>query len=153
MSRRASIALFLVAITLLLFAHFAEAQVNHETLHERDDLIGTSWWVEDIDGKGVVDRSRTTVAFPEPGKVLGSSGCNRYAGSAEFNGETLGFGPLAGTRRACPEALMFQETRFYGAMDEVRSWWIDPDTGLLHLRNEAGDTVLRAVHLEEGDEA
>ena len=43
-------------------------------------LTGTSWWVEDIEGGGVIDNSRVTVEFVEDGRVAGNASCNRYMG-------------------------------------------------------------------------
>jgi heat shock protein HslJ len=116
-------------------------------------LLGTQWWIEDILAAGVVDRSRTTIAFREDNRVAGNSGCNRYTGGFEMDEKKVSFTPLAGTMMACPEALMSQERSFYQAMDQVTNWEIDPQTRLLHLRNEAGDTIIRASRLAEGEEA
>lgn len=120
-----------------------------DQLDQLDPLTGTSWWVEDIGGGGVVDRSRSTVEFFQAGRVAGNSGCNRYSGGYERNGEALSFGMLAGTMMACPEALMNQERRFYDAMSQVTAWRIDPRTDLLHLLDAAGETVIRASRLPE----
>ncbi len=114
-----------------------------------DPLAGTAWWVEDIQGGGVIDNAHTTVEFAEDGRVGGDGGCNRYMGSYERDGDALSFGRLAGTLKACPPALMNQERRFHGAMEQVRGWRIDPRTGLLHLLDEAGDTVIRAARVRE----
>ncbi|MEE4175674.1 MAG: META domain-containing protein [Xanthomonadales bacterium] len=111
---------------------------------DTDPLTGTSWQVEDIAGGGVIDRSPATVVFPEPGRVAGNSSCNRYMGGYEREGDALTFGNLAGTMMACPEALMDQERRFYEAMDRVTGWRIDASTGLLHLVDGSGETVIRA---------
>ncbi len=137
MSRRASIALFLAAIVLLLVAQVADAAPD-------DPLLGTEWWVEDIDGGGVIDRSHTTLHFVAAGRVAGDGGCNRYMGEAVRDGADLTFGRLAGTMMACPQALLNQEQRFHDALGRVRSWRIDARTGLLHLQNDAGETVVRA---------
>lgn len=111
---------------------------------DADSLTGTSWLVEDIAGGGVIDRSAATVEFPEPGRVGGNASCNRYMGGYELDGDSITFGNLAGTMMACPEALMNQEQRFHQAMGSVTGWRIDSDTGLLHLLDEAGETVIRA---------
>lgn len=118
-----------------------------------DSLTGTNWRVEDIDGGGVIDRSPATVQFPEPGRVAGNSSCNRYMGGYEQDGASLTFGNLAGTMMACPEPLMAQEQRFYQAMNQVTGWRIDPQTDLLHLVNEAGDTMVRASRMAAEDAA
>jgi heat shock protein HslJ len=120
---------------------------------DSDLLTGTSWQVEDIDGGGVIDGSPATVQFPEPGRVAGNSSCNRYMGGYERDGQSLSFGALAGTMMACPDSLMNQERHFYEAMEQVTGWRIDPQTDLLHLVNEAGDTIIRASRLPAEDPA
>jgi heat shock protein HslJ len=123
-----------------------------ETMTQNTDpLTGTSWSVDEIDGEGVIDRSQATVEFPEPGRVAGNASCNRYMGGYERDGESLTFGNLAGTLMACPEALMNQERRFHQAMGQVTGWRIDPATELLHLVNEADDTMIRASRMPAED--
>lgn len=117
-----------------------------------DTLTGTHWWVEDIDGGGVIDRARTTIGFFEEGRAGGNTGCNRWNGTVTIDGERIAFGPAAATRRMCPPALMDQEQRFLDALTRVESVEIPP-TGLLHLKDASGETVLRAARLREGEEA
>jgi heat shock protein HslJ len=111
-------------------------------------LSGTAWWVEDIAGKGVIDSSHTTIQFTEDGRVAGSTGCNRYFGSAEIEGSDVSFGSLAGTRKMCAAALMDQETKFFQAMENVTSWEI-AETGLLYLRGADGNNLLRASQTDD----
>ncbi len=111
-------------------------------------LVDTQWWVEDIDGKGVIDRSHTTLHFIEDGRVAGDTGCNRYSGSVEISGTSISFGPMAGTRKACAPALMDQEMKFYQAVAKVVSWEV-PGTGLLHLKDADGNTLIRAGRVQE----
>lgn len=147
MSRKWSITLFVVAVSLLLVA--AVSDPSKEAPGAQDPLDGSQWWVEDILQGGVIDNSRTTVHFAEPGRVAGSGGCNRYTGAYERDGASLSIGPLAGTRRACIPALMDQEQRFYQAMARVVAWRIGPETDLLHLLDENGETVIRASRIED----
>lgn len=106
-------------------------------------LTGTSWWVEDIAGQGVIDMSHTTIEFPQDGKVGGDTGCNRYFGSVEIAGSKMKAGALAGTRKMCPPALMDQERDLFQAMGKVASWEL-AETGLLYLRDANGVDLLRA---------
>lgn len=103
-------------------------------------LVGRTWVVEDIGGGGVIDRSRATMGFDPAGRVYGSGSCNRYNGPATLTGETLSFGALAATNMACPDALMMQERRFFGALAEVSRFDID-DTGALVLLGPDGPLV------------
>ncbi|PWS35783.1 hypothetical protein DFH01_19590 [Falsiroseomonas bella] len=104
-------------------------------------LVGPVWIAEDIAGRGVVDRSRTSMSFGADGRVSGLGGCNRYNGGYTLDGASLRFGPVAGTMMACPPALAEQEQRFHAALAQVRGWRIA--NGLLHLTDEAGGTVIR----------
>jgi heat shock protein HslJ len=98
--------------------------------------------VEDIAGQGVVDRAQATIQFFGDGKVAGDTSVNRYQGQAKIDGAKIDVGPLATTRRAGPQALMDQETKFLKAIESVKSFRIKP-TGLLFLLNDSGDAVLR----------
>jgi len=119
------------------------------SMNTKVSLTGTSWWVEDIAGKGVVDMSHTTIEFPEEGKVGGDTGCNRYFGGVEIAGSNMKAGLLAGTRKMCAPALMDQEMALYQAMGKVTSWEI-AETGLLYLRDADGVNLLRASKMDPG---
>jgi putative lipoprotein len=116
-------------------------------MDENQSLAGTSWWVEDISGRGVIDMTHTTIEFDADGRVSGDTGCNRYFGSVEFTGPEISFGPLAGTRKACAASLMDQEMNFFQAMGKVSQWEV-AETGLLHLRDADGVTHLRSSKTE-----
>jgi heat shock protein HslJ len=140
--------LLLVGLAMIAFGQFSDASEPVAAMAEHK-LWGTHWWVEDIDGHGVIDASHTTIGFPEPGRVAGDTGCNRYMGNVEFDGESLEFGPLAGTRKACHEPIMNQESRFFAAMARAVGWAV-ADSGLLHLLDADGHTVIRAWRIEDG---
>jgi heat shock protein HslJ len=139
--KEASVTIDNIRLTLLV-----ERQIAQE--NEVLSLIGTSWWVEDIVGKGVVDMSHTTIEFPEEGKIAGDTACNRYFGGVEIEGTNLTVGALAGTRKMCSAALMNQEQAFYQAMGEVVSWDA-AETGLLYLRDADGVALLTASRIEQ----
>ena len=105
-------------------------------------LYAQPWLVEDIGGRGVVDKAQTTMQLAEDGSVSGDTSVNRYQGRATIDGNTISCGPLATTRRAGPPALMDQESKFLKALETVKSFRIEP-TGLLSLLNDSGDTVIR----------
>jgi len=139
-----------MALTILTLTACAKdtRQQDKQAIQNQPSLTGTSWWVEDIAGKGVIDRSHTSIEFTEDGKVAGSTGCNRYFGSAEIDGSNISFGPLAGTRKMCPASLMDQEMKFFRAMGNVKSWEI-ADTDLLQLRDVDGKGQLRASRTDD----
>jgi heat shock protein HslJ/uncharacterized lipoprotein YbaY len=104
-------------------------------------LTGRTWVVEEIGGMGVIDTARATIAFEAaPGWVHGSGGCNRYNGAATLTGEGLSLGAIAGTMMACPEAIMVQEQRLFGALGAVTGFDLD-ETGALVLRDPDGPLI------------
>jgi heat shock protein HslJ len=140
---------FALLMTISISACTADtAEEESKPMNENTSLTGTSWWVEDIAGKGVIDMSHTTIEFGGDDNVSGDTGCNRYFGSVEIQASELAFGPLAGTRKACAAALMDQEQKFFEAMANVTGWEL-AETGLLHLLDQTGTSLLRASRIEE----
>lgn len=105
------------------------------------DLTVREWVVEDIDGRGVVDNSRTTLTFDPRGQIAGRAGCNRYTGSYQLQGARFEVKGLATTRMICVPALMDQETRFLKALEAASTWRLQPDGSLL-LTGPDGRKVL-----------
>ena len=103
-------------------------------------LQGAVWVVEDIDGAAVLDGSRASLNLGSDGRVSGSGSCNSYTGPYTLSGDSLTFGNLASTRRACEPALMQQEQRFFAALAKVRRFEFAPDGALL-LRGEPGGAI------------
>ena len=110
----------------------------------RDLLIGPSWVVEAVMGRGIVDASRATLDFRPDGRLVGRAGCNRYTAAYELTGEGLTIAPGASTRMACAEALMDQESRFFKALAEVARFDLDA-TGALLLLAVDGTVAIRAT--------
>lgn len=108
---------------------------------EAEDTPHGAWIAEDIGGKGVVDRVRTTLELRADGSAGGSGGCNRFRGTFEFTRDTIRFGAIAGTMMACPPAVMDQEQRFYKALENARGW--KKEQGKLLLLDGAGTAVAR----------
>ncbi len=96
----------------------AAAAAPTERIPEATELVGV-WVLEDLGGRGVMDVAQTTMGFDGEGRVSGSGGCNRYTGSYTYADGELAFGPLAGTKMMCPEAVMDQEDRFHRALGAI----------------------------------
>lgn len=114
---------------------------------EFPSLPGTTWQIEDIDESGIVDRSMITLQFTAEGGVAGNSGCNRYFGNVELQGDQLSFSQLGNTRRACVPALMQQEQRFLVAMQSVGSYQVDERDFLLLFDTDNAQR-LKAVRIK-----
>jgi heat shock protein HslJ len=105
-------------------------------------LTGSPWEATAVNnGRGgvasVVGGSTLTARFAD-GQVAGSAGCNRFHGPYALDGTALLIGPLASTRRACPEpaGVMEQEAAYLTALAKVATWSIEGDR--LQLRDAGG---------------
>lgn len=84
------------------------------------DLAQTEWLLEDLGGKGVLDRAQATLAFSGDNKVTGNGSCNRFFGNVEIHGDSIKFGTLGSTRMACgSEALSTQESNYLAALQNA----------------------------------
>ena len=81
-------------------------------------LRGSEWRLVRL-GETPIE-AEATIAFASDGTASGNSGCNRFSGSLEEDGETIAFGPLASTRMACPDPQMSVETGFLQALGTAR---------------------------------
>jgi len=106
------------------------------------------WLAEDIDGGGVIDRLQTTLELNADGIVTGTGGCNRYAGSANIDGNTITFRPMASTRMACSAAAMNQEYKFHRALENVKGWRVDQPRRKLMLLDKSGFDLMRFSRME-----
>ncbi len=128
-----------------------------KTMFSDDEPAATSssipqdvdWVVEDISGGGVIDRSNAFVRFDSENRVAGSTGCNRFFGSATIDGNKIMIGGLGMTRRACAEALMNQETRFTETLSRVTRYKHNAVSGLLYFLDESGTTIIRMSRSQE----
>lgn len=55
-------------------------------------------------------------------QINGTSGCNRYNASYEASGDEISFGPIGGTKMACPEPAASTETRFLQLLEGVATF-------------------------------
>ena len=108
-------------------------------------LKGTRWLLEDLAGRGVLDRLQSTLVFGEPGRVSGQGGCNLFNGAMTLEGDRLALGPLATTRRACEPAAMDQEARYLAALAGARRLAREGPWLLIH--GAVGDPPLRFTQM------
>lgn len=115
----------------------------------REELANTEWLLEDLGGSGVVDRVRTTLRFDGLTRITGEGGCNRYfaqlqnAIESEISTADLPFkvGAIGSTRKACPPAVMNQETRYFRALE--RSQRMSLDGSFLLIYSEGSKQPLK----------
>jgi copper homeostasis protein (lipoprotein) len=90
-------------------------------------LVNTYWKLMRLGGAaatvGEGQREPYFILQIDGQRVAGSGGCNRLMGSYAVEGDRLTFGPLGGTRMACPEG-MEQEHAFHAALGKTATWRI-----------------------------
>lgn len=105
-------------------------------------LQGTSWSAVGVNnGRGgvtsLVAGSAISARFAADGRVSGETGCNAFHGPYALDGSRLRIGPLATTRRACPDGrLTEQEAWLLAALGRVTTFSVEGDE--LELRSEDG---------------
>jgi heat shock protein HslJ len=92
------------------------------------DLTAQGWILSTIMDQSLVPGSSITAQFTSDGKVSGSAGCNRYSGTYTVSGNSLQLSsPMASTMMACEQALMDQESAYFKALGEVKTFSISGD--------------------------
>jgi heat shock protein HslJ len=107
-------------------------------------LTGPEWVVEDIDRRGIIDRSRVTLNFREDGRLDGRAGCDTYTARWQLDGESLRIVDVAPSgARACAAALAGQDGRFLARLATVTGFAIDETRGLLLTDGRGGSLLAR----------
>lgn len=95
-------------------------------------LADTQWVLTTLGGNTPITGTQITLNFGDDGRVSGTDGCNRYMGSYTESGDSLTFGPLAGTMMACPEDITAQAAVFGVALQNTETFTMtDSELSLL----------------------
>ena len=103
---------------------------------------GVDWQATGINnGQGGVVSTATTqlaTATFSDGQLSGSGGCNRFTATYEIDSERISIGPVASTRKACPEpeGVMDQEQQYFQALENATTYRLSSDR--LELRDDNG---------------
>ena len=73
--------------------------------------------------------AKATLTFPEEGRIAGSAPCNSYSGTMTVPYPWFEAGPIAATKRACPD--LAEESAFFAALDAVTLSEVLGDTMIL----------------------
>lgn len=103
-------------------------------------LLAATWIAEEINGAPSAEKVVSWMKLTAEGRAQGQGGCNSFSGSYKLDGGTLSFGPVASTRRACPETQMSQEDRFFATLGAVKSGRIED--GKLVLTDLEGNALV-----------
>lgn len=109
-----------------------------------EELFAGDWVVTGYFRPGAITSTingTTLTATFDAGRISGDSGCNRYSGPYELEGNDITIGPLASTQRACVDlAVGQQETEYLAALEMARSYRFDAGT-LTLVRADGGIAV------------
>lgn len=114
---------------------------------EPPTLLGRDWQVVSVgalQAETAADHLSWLRIQPEEAQtsVNGYTGCNSMRGSARLQDNTLSFGPIAITKRYCPQTAAIESALLAG-LREVQSWSIVGEQ--LQLLNANGAVVITAV--------
>ena len=119
--------LFLIPAITALFL----SACKDETISGYADT-GASWSLVEVDG--VAFQAKATLGFPEKGRIVGNGPCNSYSAAQSAPYPWFDTGPIAATRRACPD--LPSETTFFDALAQMSIVEVSGNT--LILSNEDG---------------
>jgi putative lipoprotein len=109
------------------------------------DLAGSDWRPTAI-GTAAWTGGDAFVRFEGEGRIAGHSGCNGFFGSYRLAGDAIEIGPLASTRKACPEPVMSDETALLHALEAARGF--ARDGTLLTLTDGTGKPAASFVQTD-----
>lgn len=104
-------------------------------------LVGTSWRVVEIEGRGVLEGVESMLSFESARRIAGQAACNRYFGDLDIGEGRIRFRPMGTTRIQCPPDVMDQERRFLSALGAATSF--RREGGELVLLDDAGRVLAR----------
>jgi D-alanyl-D-alanine carboxypeptidase len=106
------------------------------------DLNGTSWTLLEPNGDQPAPADGgVTISFQE-GRISGFGGCNNYTGSfslGDVNPFVMTTGPIAATKKSCPDPVASQETAFFTALEGVSQWGYEFGRLGLYYKNDGGE--------------
>jgi len=136
---RANLTRLALGAALVISVPLAAAAQDEATTPE-----GVEWHLAGyaVDGEiGIVPWHIGPTLLLEDGAASGSTGCNRFTGTYELDGEALTFDPaVAMTRMACPDDQSAVEDGYMAGLPETATWAIED--GFLSLADADGDHIL-----------
>jgi heat shock protein HslJ len=99
----------------------------------------TEWRLAEVNGETVAisGKGQPSLILDTARKMAsGFAGCNNFFGSYTLDKNSLKFGPLGSTRRACPENESALEASFLNALERCRRWKIGDGALLLIVDDE-----------------
>jgi putative lipoprotein len=112
-------------------------------------LTNTYWKLVELNGAAVEpgEGKELHMILRGEDQVGGYAGCNQFKGSVTVTGDGLSFGPIASTRRMCPD-VMQQEDAFLQALENAQRFKISGED--LAIADASGEVTMRfaAVYMQ-----
>lgn len=137
------------ALLVVLFLISAPVLAQPGRDSDQRGLTGIEWRLVSLGPAGseadVVAGTTITLRLGDDGRASGSTGCNSYSGTYEVRGDTISFGRLVSTRRAClDQNANQQEQRFLSLLEAASSFRLSPNR--LTVFSDRGRNVLNFVN-------
>lgn len=130
-------------------AESSAAAPESETMKPDVTLTNTYWKLVELNGGAVAlgEGGELHMILRGDDQVGGYAGCNQFTGSVTVTGDGIAFGPIASTRRMCPDG-MAQEDSFLQALENASRFAIAGED--LAIENAGGEVTMRfvAVYME-----
>ena len=135
-------------MVLLTTTLVVQAQTDRSLSTDQRVLTGTDWRLVSFGPAGaetdVIAGTTVTLKFGDDGRANGSTGCNSYSGSYQVRGDSVAFGRLISTRRACiDQNANQQEQRFLSALELANRFRLSSNR--LTILSDRGRNVLNFV--------
>jgi heat shock protein HslJ len=132
-----------------------QAQPGGDLSTDARSLIDIQWRLVSFGRVGaaanVTGSEPIILKFASDGRASGSGGCNSFSGTYRVRGDSISFGPLISTRRACTNPVANQqEQEFFGAMGSASRFRLT--RGNLSITYDRGRGVLSFVDLNQRDD-
>lgn len=100
-------------------------------------LWGTAWRLENLAGADAPNGAQATLEFASEGRASGNGSCNHFNGVVTVEGNTIQFGGLAATRKACADAVMRQEDAYLAALRDAERFEVDGEALRIYAAGRA----------------
>jgi heat shock protein HslJ len=105
-----------------------------------ESVVGVRWmWVSTltpVERIEVTEPENYTLRLLPDGRAEVRFDCNRGGGNYTIEGNALSLGPLASTRKACPDGS--QDALFQRHLENVSSWFLMDDDLFLEMPMDSG---------------
>jgi heat shock protein HslJ len=123
---------------------------------DENSLVGSQWQLESFGPTAaempVIASSTVTLEFDTADQATGSGGCNTYGGNYTVQGDSISFGKIISTERACvEEGVTEQEQQYFAALQTAESF--SQTAERLTILYDGGQNALNFVPTTAADDS